>query len=67
VFFAGHSRGDSQECPALHREIKVLPVELPTASMLNGIITLENSTLSSVAKLSSSMSSRIAQRLARKK
>src|SRR5213080_1450806 len=51
-----------RRCLALHREIKVLPVELPAASMPNGIVTLKNSTLSSVAKLSSNMRSKIAQR-----
>jgi hypothetical protein len=38
-------------CRALHSEIKVLPAELPTTSMPNGIVILMNSKLSSVAKL----------------
>jgi len=37
--------------PTRHAEIKILPVELPMASMPNGIVTLKNRTLSSVARL----------------
>jgi DNA-binding transcriptional LysR family regulator len=37
--------------PTRHAEIKVLPVVLPMTSMPNGILTLKNRTLSSVAQL----------------
>jgi len=53
--------------PAPSREIKVLPVELPMAPMPNGIVTLKNRTLSSVARLFIKHAREVAKPLAKSK
>ena len=48
-------------------ELKVLPVELPTARRPNGIVTLKNRTLSPVAKLFIDCAREVAKPLAKRK
>ncbi len=52
--------------PTRHREIKVLPVELPMTSMPNGIVTLKNRTLGPVARLFIAHAREVAKALAKR-
>ena len=53
--------------PTRRRELKILPVELPIASVPNGIFTLKNRTLSPVARLFIEHAREVAKPLAKKK
>src|SRR5262249_1181307 len=53
--------------PTRRRELKILPVELPIASVPNGIFTLKNRTLSPVARLFIEHAREVANPLAKKK
>jgi DNA-binding transcriptional LysR family regulator len=53
--------------PASRAELKVLPVELPTAPVSVGIVTLKNRTLSPVAQLFIEHARELAKPLAKKK
>ena len=53
--------------PAKRPELKILPVELPMASVPNGIVTLRNRTLSPVAQLFIEHAREVAKALARRK
>jgi DNA-binding transcriptional LysR family regulator len=53
--------------PTRRSEIKVLPVQLPIASVPYGIVTLKNRTLSSVARLFVKHAREVARPLAKKK
>jgi DNA-binding transcriptional LysR family regulator len=48
------------------REIKILPIKLPTAPVANGIVTLKNRTLSPLAKLFIEHAREVAKSFARK-
>jgi hypothetical protein len=51
--------------PTRRTEIKVLPVQLPMAAVPNGIVTLKNRTLSSVARLFIKHAREVAKALAK--
>lgn len=53
--------------PTRRSELKVLPVELPMASVRNGIVTLKNRTLSPVAQLFIDHAREVAKLLAKRK
>jgi DNA-binding transcriptional LysR family regulator len=53
--------------PTRRSELKVLPVELPMASVRNGIVTLKNRTLSPVAQLFIDHAREVAKPLAKRK
>jgi len=53
--------------PTRRTEVKVLPVQLPMAPVPNGIVTLKNRTLSSVAQLFIKHAREVAKLLARRK
>ena len=53
--------------PTRRSEIKVLPVELPSARLPNGIVTLKNRTLSPVAQLVIDCAREVAKPIAKRK
>jgi DNA-binding transcriptional LysR family regulator len=53
--------------PTPRRELKILPVKLPTAPVPNGIVTLKNRTVSPVATLFIDAARELAKTLAKKK